>query len=97
MASVEFSDLLVVVGCLAGLVVAADRFLIVGAANLALRLRMSTVLVGVLIVGRAHLAAAQQRLHELIGQVYRELPFPVVTVPALPPDERVQFILDRTR
>ena len=42
-------------------------------------------------------AAAQQRLHELIGQVYRELPFPVVTVPALPPDERVQFILDRTR
>ncbi|SVB98075.1 uncharacterized protein METZ01_LOCUS250929 [marine metagenome] len=51
MASVEFSDLLVVVGCLAGLVVAADRFLIVGAANLALRLRMSSVLVGVLIVG----------------------------------------------
>ena len=51
MASVEFSDLLVVVGCLAGLVIAADRFLIVGAANLALRLRMSSVLVGVLIVG----------------------------------------------
>ena len=51
MASVEFSDLSVVAGCLAGLVVAADRFLIVGAANLALRLRMSTVLVGVLIVG----------------------------------------------
>ena len=51
MASVEFGDLLVVVGCLAGLVVAADRFLIVGAANLALRLRMSSVLVGVLIVG----------------------------------------------
>ena len=51
MASVEFGDLLVVVGCLAGLVIAAARFLIVGAANLALRLRMSSVLVGVLIVG----------------------------------------------
>ena len=51
MASVELGDLLVVVGCLAGLVVAADRLLIVGAANLTLRLRMSSVLVGVLIVG----------------------------------------------
>lgn len=51
MASVDFGDLLVVVGGLMGLVVAADRFLIVGAANLALRLRMSSVLVGVLIVG----------------------------------------------
>lgn len=42
-------------------------------------------------------AAAQQRIHELIMQVYRELPFPVVRVPALPPAERVDFILERAR
>lgn len=40
--------------------------------------------------------AAQRRIHDLLGQVYRELPFPVVTVPALAPDARVNLILKRT-
>lgn len=39
--------------------------------------------------------AAQRRIHDLIGQVYRELPFPMVNVPTLAPEERVDFILER--
>lgn len=39
--------------------------------------------------------AAQRRIHHLIRQVYRELPFPIVTVPTLAPEERVDFILER--
>jgi predicted ATPase len=38
--------------------------------------------------------AAQKKLHELITDVYESLPFPVVHVPALPPDERVDYILE---
>ena len=39
--------------------------------------------------------AAQRRIHDLLGQVYEELGFPVVTVPALAPDVRVELILER--
>lgn len=39
-------------------------------------------------------AAAQNRIHQFIIEVYRALPFPVLTVPVMPPDERVGFILD---
>ncbi|MEW2011532.1 MULTISPECIES: ATP-binding protein [Microbacterium] len=39
--------------------------------------------------------AAQQRIHELLTQVYEALPLPVVRVPVLSAEERVQFILDR--
>lgn len=38
-------------------------------------------------------AAAQKKLHKLLGEVYRSLGFPVVTVPVAPSDERVEFIL----
>ncbi|GAA2036576.1 ATP-binding protein [Agromyces tropicus] len=40
-------------------------------------------------------AGAQHRIHELLLEVYRSLPIPVVLVPVLPPEERVAFILDR--
>lgn len=36
---------------------------------------------------------AQQEIHALINSVYESLPFPVVHVPVLSPDERVDFIL----
>lgn len=36
---------------------------------------------------------AQKRIHELIIEVYRSLQCPVVTVPVLEPEERVNFIL----
>lgn len=36
---------------------------------------------------------AQKRIHELLTDVYQSLPFPVVHVPVLPPEERVDFIL----
>lgn len=36
---------------------------------------------------------AQKRIHELLTQVYESLPFPVVHVPVLPPEERVDYIL----
>lgn len=36
---------------------------------------------------------AQQKIHSLITAVYESLPFPVVHVPVLPPEERVDFIL----
>lgn len=37
--------------------------------------------------------AAQIKIHKLIWEVYRSLPFPIVEVPVLPPDERISFIL----
>ncbi len=37
--------------------------------------------------------AAQKRLQTLITAVYESLPFPVVHVPVLPPDERVEFVI----
>jgi predicted ATPase len=36
---------------------------------------------------------AQRKIHSLITMVYESLPFPVVHVPVLPPEERVDFIL----
>lgn len=36
---------------------------------------------------------AQQKIHQLITEVYEALPFPVVYVPVLPAQERVDFIL----
>lgn len=36
---------------------------------------------------------AQIRIHELIIETYRSLPFPIVFVPVLPAEERVDFIL----
>ena len=36
----------------------------------------------------------QIKIHELICEVYRELQFPMMHVPVLKPDERVDFILD---
>lgn len=38
-------------------------------------------------------AAAQKKIHKLITEVYESLPFPVVHVPVLPPQHRVDFIL----
>jgi len=38
-------------------------------------------------------AAAQRRIHELLVEVYGSLPFPVVRVPILPAERRVDFIL----
>ena len=37
--------------------------------------------------------AAQKKIHVLISEVYESLPFPVIQVPVLPPEERVDFIL----
>ena len=37
--------------------------------------------------------AAQKEIHELLVEVYRSLPFPIVHVPVLLPEERVDFIL----
>lgn len=36
----------------------------------------------------------QKKIHQLIINVYTSLRFPIVTVPVLPPMERVQFILN---
>lgn len=38
-------------------------------------------------------AAAQKRIHQNIIDVYRSLPFPIVTVPVMPPEDRIEFIL----
>lgn len=38
---------------------------------------------------------AQRRIHDLLTEVYRELPSPVVSVPVLSPADRVAFILER--
>jgi predicted ATPase len=37
--------------------------------------------------------AAQKKIHALLSQVYESLPFPVLHIPVLPPDERVDFIV----
>jgi predicted ATPase len=37
--------------------------------------------------------AEQERIHQLLRQVYGSLPFPVVNVAIMPPTERVDFIL----
>lgn len=37
---------------------------------------------------------AQKKIHELITEVYESLPFPVVHVPVLPLEQRVDFILE---
>ena len=37
--------------------------------------------------------AAQKKIHLLIIEVYESLPFPVIHVPVLQPEERVDFIL----
>ena len=37
--------------------------------------------------------SAQQSIHRLLTEVYESLPFPVVRVPVLPAEERVDFIL----
>lgn len=39
--------------------------------------------------------AAQRTIHRLLTDVYTALPFPVVLVPALDPDDRINFILER--
>ena len=36
---------------------------------------------------------AQKRIHALLTEVYEAFPYPVVHVPVLPPEERVDFIL----
>ena len=38
-------------------------------------------------------AAAQKKIHALLVEVYESLGFPIVQVPVLPPEERVDFIL----
>lgn len=42
---------------------------------------------------RSENAKAQQEIHTLITEVYESLQFPVIHVPVLPPEERVDFIL----
>ena len=37
--------------------------------------------------------AAQRKIHALLVEVYESLGFPIVQVPVLPPEERVDFIL----
>ena len=37
---------------------------------------------------------AQRKIHELLINVYTSLNFPVIHVPILPPDQRVDFILN---
>lgn len=37
---------------------------------------------------------AQKKIHSLITEVYEALPFPVVHVPVLPANERVDYILN---
>lgn len=39
-------------------------------------------------------AAAQKKIHDLITEVYESLPFPAVHVPVLPPEERVDYVLN---
>lgn len=37
--------------------------------------------------------AAQKKIHQLITDVYGSLPFPIIHVPVLPPEQRVDLIL----
>ncbi len=43
--------------------------------------------------GRLEDPVAQKKIHSTITEVYELLPFPVIHVPVLPPEERVDFIL----
>ena len=36
---------------------------------------------------------AQKKIHSLIIKVYNDLNFPIIYVPVLPPNERVEFIM----
>jgi predicted ATPase len=36
---------------------------------------------------------AQKKIHALLVEVYESLGFPIVQVPVLPPEERIDFIL----
>lgn len=38
---------------------------------------------------------AQRKIHAELTKVYESLPFPVIHVPVLPPEERVDFILEQ--
>lgn len=38
--------------------------------------------------------AAQLKIHELLTDVYASLGFPIAHIPVLPPEERVDFILE---
>ena len=38
-------------------------------------------------------AVAQKKIHALLTIVYESLPFPVIHVPVLKPEERIEFIL----
>lgn len=40
-------------------------------------------------------AEAQRKIHSLITEIYQSLPFSVIHVPVLPPEERVDYILKR--
>ncbi|MBM7505810.1 ATP-binding protein [Agromyces aurantiacus] len=40
-------------------------------------------------------ASAQRRIHDLLLEVYSELPIPLVEVPAVGPEERADYILSR--
>jgi len=42
---------------------------------------------------RSENAEAQKKIHALITEVYESLPFPVIHVPILPTEERIDFIL----
>jgi predicted ATPase len=44
---------------------------------------------------RTETAPDQKKIHDLITEVYGSSGFPVVHVPVLPPEERVDFILER--
>ncbi len=37
--------------------------------------------------------AAQKKIHQTLIEVYESLPFPILRIPVLPTDERVEFIL----
>lgn len=37
---------------------------------------------------------ARRRIHDLLTRVYESLPFPVIRVPVLPPQKRIDFILE---
>ncbi len=39
-------------------------------------------------------AVAQKKIHSLLIEVYESLPFPIIKVPVLSPEERVDFILN---
>jgi predicted ATPase len=48
---------------------------------------------GELITSKTEHQAAQKKIHALLAEVYETLPFPIVQVPVLPTEERVDYIL----